>query len=177
MSQSSAEIPHPADVVLVDAETKQISPVILVAGSGAKRFTRTILAATGGVVSGPPSDGQIEHHVMRMGDIRGWQTRLLFYAADVTRAGTDLMTHYAPHAAALVLVQDGPATRLEPAIAAMAWAQRKPSAVIAFVGPALAAEEWARAVGAPASVVAPLDDRTTMDTLKQIAKGVLASLR
>ena len=173
----AAGVPHPADVALIDAGAKQINAAILVAGSGAKRFARTIFTATGGVVSGPPDAAQIEHYVMRMGDIRGWQTRLLFYAGDDTPAGLSVVENLAVHAAALILVQDGPEAPLSPGIAGLARAPRGRDTVVAFVGPALAAEGWARAAGAPASIVAPLDDDTTMDTLKQIAKSVLASLR
>jgi hypothetical protein len=172
-------IPHPAEVVRVDAEARQINAVIIVAGSGAKRFARTIFAATGGIESGPPIDAQIEHYAMRMGDIRGWQTRLLFYAGDDTIGCVEAAARSAPHAAALVLVQggDGAESPLEPGIAALARAERGADTVVAFVGPAAAAAAWARAAGAAASIVAPLEDRTTMDTLKKIAKSVLANLR
>ena len=173
----AAGIPHPADVVRVDAEAKQINAVIVVAGSGAKRFARTICATTGGVVAGPPNDAQIEHFVMRMGDIRGWQTRLLFYAGDDTIGCLEAAARSAPHAAALVLVQGGPAASLEPGLASLARAERGRDTVVAFVGPASAAEGWARAAGAAASIVEPFEDRATMDTLKKIAKSVLANLR
>lgn len=176
-SELAAGVPHPADVVLLDTGTKQINAVILVAGSGAKRFARTIFAATGGVVSGPPEAAQIEHYVMRMGDIRGFQTRLLFYAGDETLASLEAAARHARYAAALVLVQDGPEARLSPGLEVLARAERGRDTVVAFVGPTLAAEGWMRAAGAPASIVAPFADQTTMDTLKMVAKSVLASLR
>jgi hypothetical protein len=173
----AAGIPHPADVALIDAGARQINAAILVAGSGAKRFARTIFAATGGVVNGPPDASALEHYIMRMGDIRGWQTRLLFYAGDDTLAGLEIMASLAPHAAALVVAQEGAEPQLSPGLALLARAPRGRDTVVAFVGPTLAAEGWARVAGAPASIVAALDDGTTMDTLKQIAKSVLAGLR
>lgn len=170
-------VPHPAEVERLDAEAKQINAVILVAGSGAKRFARTIFASTGGAVGGPSTDTQLEHHVMRMGDIRGWQTRLLFYAGDDSVTCLEAMARYAPHAAALVLVQGGSEARLSPGFTALARAPRGSDTVVAFVGPAAAAEAWARAAGAAASIVEPLEDGATMDTLKKIVRAVLGNLR
>jgi hypothetical protein len=173
----AAGIPHPADVIVIDAEAKQINAVVLVAGSGAKRFTRRIFAATGGAVSGPPRDTELEHYVLRLGDMRGWQTRLLFYAGDDSLRSLEVAASMAPHAAVVVLAQDGAEARLEPGLAVLARAPRGPEAVVAFVGPSLAAEAWARVAGAPAAIVAPLDDATMMDTLKAITKALLANLR
>ena len=62
---------------------------------------------------------------------------------DDTPAGLSLVETLAVHAAALILVQDGPEAPLSPGIEGLAR----------------------------------LDDDTTMVTLKQIAKSVLASLR
>jgi hypothetical protein len=170
-------IPHPADVVAVDAETKQINAVVVVAGSGAKRFTRRIFAATGGAVSGPPVAANLEHYVLRLGDIRGWQTRLLFYAGDDTLRCGEVAASLAPHAAVLVLAQDGVEARLEPGLAVLARAPRGPETLVVFVGPSPAAEAWARLAGAPAAIVALLDDDTTMDTLKALTRAVLGNLR
>ena len=173
----SAGVPHPAEVVAVDAETKQINAVVVVAGSAAKRFTRRIFAATGGAVSGPPVAANLEHYVLRLGDIAGWQTRLLFYAGDDTLRCVEAAASLAPHATVLVLAQDGVEPRLEPGLAVLARAPRGPETLVVFVGPSPAAEAWARVAGAPASIVARLDDDTTMDTLKALTKAALANLR
>jgi hypothetical protein len=173
----AAGVPHPADVIAIDAGTKQINAVVVVAGSGAKRFTRRIFAATGGAVSGPPVAANLEHYVLRLGDIRGWQTRLLFYAGDETLRCMEVAASLAPHATVLVLAQDGVEARLEPGLAVLARAPRGPETLVVFVGPSPAAEAWARLSGAPAAIVAPLDDDTTMDTLKALTRSVLASLR
>lgn len=167
----------PGDIPLMDAAKKQINAVILVAGSGAKRFARTIFTATGGVLTEPPNDAEIEHYVLGMGEIRGWKIQFLFYAGDDSLGGLPVLAEYARHAAAVVLVQDGAQTHLEPGILSLARAERKPDTVVAFVGPAFASVGWAQASGAAASIVEPLDDRTTMDTLKKIAKAVLGNLR
>jgi hypothetical protein len=170
-------IPHPADVVVVDAETKQVNAVVVVAGSGAKRFTRRIFAATGGAVSGPPVATNLEHYVLRLGDIQVFQTRLLFYAGDDTLRCVEVAASLAPDAAVLVLAQDGAEERLEPGLAVLARAPRGPRTLVVFVGPTPAAEAWERLSGAPAALVAPLDDDTTMDTLKTLTKALLANLR
>ncbi|MFO0592822.1 MAG: hypothetical protein U0441_35085 [Polyangiaceae bacterium] len=168
---------QPAKVVLKDDAKKEINAVILVAGSGAKRFARTIFTATGGEIEGPPNDAEIEHYVLTMGDIRGWKIQFLFYAGDDSQGGLEVLAEYARHAAAVVLVQEGAHMHIEPGLLALAHAPRKPDAVVAFIGPAFASVGWAQASGAAAHIVEPLDDRTTMDTLKKIAKNVLGMLR
>ncbi len=167
----------PSEILPLDPVKKEIKAVILVAGSGAKRFARTIFTATGGVLTEPPNDAEIEHYVLGMGEIRGWKIQFLFYAGDDSLGGLEALAEYARHAAAVVLVQEGAQTHLEPGILSLARAERKVDTVVAFVGPAFASVGWAQASGAAAAIVEPLDDRTTMETLKKIAKLVLGNLR
>jgi hypothetical protein len=176
-AEIAPNVPNPSHLVRVDPATKRIHLVVVVVGSGAKRYARAVYSATTSDKSplGPVHDAELEHYVVQLGDIRGWATYMLFYALDDTLGCLEMAARFSPHASIVIAAQAPSAPALEPPLHAVASAKRDQDAVTVVLGSQGAGADWARRAGSPADVVAsPEDD--AMATLKRIAKLALGRL-
>jgi hypothetical protein len=162
----------PRELQLLDREKKEINASIVVVGEGAKALARSVHALTAAGAPGPERAGEIEHFVVRMGDIRGWATRLFFYAFDPSIASTASAASAAIDATAVVLVQSPSRARLEPVLYALAEKAREGRAILAWHGPPAPIEELS--AGARPDLVLEADPARALGAL---AKRILESLR
>lgn len=167
-------IRHPRELSLINAAEKSIEASIVVVGSGAKGFARSV--ARTGSASLPAHDGELEHTVITLGPIRGWTPRLFVYALDASLSTIAMGTELTAIATAVVLVQTSEAgSRLEPALFPLAKTTRTGKGALAFVGPQSALAELVRdAAIEPDFSVHGSDE--AMLVLKQLTRRIFESL-
>ncbi len=164
---------HPRELVLVNAAEKSIEASIVVLGSGAKRFVRSLVAS--GDASAPEHDGELEHVVMALGPIRGWTPRFFLYALEASVETIAQSAELAAIADAVVLVQASEeGTKLEPALFPLAKIVRGGKGALAFVGPRSALAELERDAEIQPDVAS--HDGAAMPVLKHLTPRILESL-
>jgi hypothetical protein len=175
--------PHPRDLVLVDAAKKELNVSVVVVGSGAKSFGRALYATTGGPPAGATTEGTVDHFVVRLGEIRGWTTRLFVYALEASLETITTATELTRAASTVVLVQTSGSARIEPALYALANVAddaRKGSAsprALAFIGPPEALTTLVNEAQITPDVVSHDGERAATMVTKEIMKRFLGAIR
>jgi hypothetical protein len=176
-------VPAMRSLVLVDFKNMDINAAILVVGAGANDFLdhvhrRTSDPADGGsfIDATSPGEASLTYVPLRLGDIRGWHTRLHLYGLDADERALSTIAELAPQAHGVVLVEKDPGDS-DRAVRAVAERLAGSAVPVALLGADALAPRW-RALGGPKPVFSgPPGEGSVFPALKSVAKGVLAGLR
>jgi hypothetical protein len=115
--ETHASIPAPASLKRLEHETKQINLSVLIVGDQAEGMIRHVWSATNGkgsdqLIDGAGGPARYTYLPLRLGDIRGWTTRLHLYAFDTGTGGLDgTFESYAANADALLITSNAARAR------------------------------------------------------------------
>jgi hypothetical protein len=176
------ELPHPSSLNVVEADTKSVNLRVLVVGEDADDFLQTIHDALSKklpedertldlTLSNEPS---ITYVPIRLGDLRGWKTRVHFYGFRSDPRLVDHLMDYCEDVDGVLLAQAGKsldavskklATRLKKA--------RKNYPTVIF-GKSDIAKQWTKESGLDVFKSVPSEEMTAV---KALASEMLARLK
>jgi hypothetical protein len=179
------ELPHPSSLTVVETEAKSVNLRVIVVGADADDFLQTIHDALSKrlpedertldlTLSDEPS---ITYVPIRLGDLRGWKTRVHFYGF---RDDTRLAEHMIDYAGDVdgVLVCSGEKKGIDAItkkLASHLKSEKKNYPTVVFGKPD-AAKQWTAASGlAVSSTLSPSDEEMT--AVKALASEMLARLK
>lgn len=174
--------PIPWELVRVDMTAKEINLPVVVLGTAARDLLGTLFRQTGSderksVDLGQAAEATFTYLELKLGDIRGFATRVHLYGFETDTRLAGMLGEYARAAAGAVLAFHQPPDADATAMVSVIARSIAPKIPVAALGPPEVSKSWQALHDTPPVMTAAADDESIFRALKAVAHDMLSALR